>query len=120
MSLSAGSRLCPYEILGPDYLVIESSSRAKAPRTRHIIPVESSFTFVSAHPDSARGYLLFAREHTLMRELSLPAAALGAVLEIVDFSANGTTLAYSNIALFPDGKRRVVSIANRANVNRDL
>jgi hypothetical protein len=53
-----------------------------------------------------------------MRKLST-AAALGAALEIVDFSAYGTTLAYSNIALFPDGKRRVVSIANRANVNRN-
>jgi hypothetical protein len=31
MSLSAGSRLCPYEILGPDYLVMEFVEGKTAP-----------------------------------------------------------------------------------------
>ena len=77
-----------------------------------IMPVSSSVEFVSSRPDNSQGYLIFARDRTLMAQAfdpgklrtigkALPVAgpiasvnAVGTDIGVGDFSATGGTLAY--------------------------
>ncbi|HEV3197963.1 MAG TPA: protein kinase [Bryobacteraceae bacterium] len=86
-----------------------------SPERTPIMPVSSSVEFVSSRPDNSQGYLIFARERTLMAQAfdpiklhtigkAFPVAgpitsvnAVGTDIGVGDFSATGGTLAYRSI-----------------------
>jgi len=107
---------------GRRFLFIAGANRPEAsmlyagsldsPDRTPIMPVSSSVEFVSSRPDNSQGYLIFARDRTLMAQAfdpgklhtigkALPVAgpiasvnAVGTDIGVGDFSATGGTLAY--------------------------